>query len=77
MALTAKLTEKYQATLPKEVREALSLDKGDRVFYEVLPSGAVLIRKATPLDFEWNAALEGGLQEEWASEADDKAYRDL
>lgn len=77
MALTAKLTEKYQATFPKEVREALSIDKGDRVFYEVLPSGVVLIRKATPLDMEWSAAIEGGLEDEWSSKADDEAYRDL
>ena len=38
------LTSKGQITLPKAVREALHLDVGDRVAFEVRPDGVVELR---------------------------------
>jgi AbrB family looped-hinge helix DNA binding protein len=41
------LTSKGQVTLPKAVREALHLDAGDRVAWELRPDGAVVMRPET------------------------------
>jgi len=41
------LTSKGQITLPKAVREALHLDAGDRVAFELRPDGAVELRPET------------------------------
>ncbi len=72
----SRLTEKYQATIPAEVREVLHLKKGDRVVFEVKSAGLVVIRKALEQDIEWNKGVEEQLSE-WASANDEKAYGDL
>lgn len=46
--IESSITAKGQTTLPKAVREALSLTAGDRVRYTVL-DGEVRIRKVLPL----------------------------
>ena len=71
----SKLTSKYQATIPQEVRELLLLKKGDEVAFEI-EGGQVVIRKATPLDVEYLASVESTLSE-WNSENDEEAYKDL
>jgi AbrB family looped-hinge helix DNA binding protein len=45
----SKITAKGQTTLPKAVREALSLETGDRVRYAIL-DGEVRIRKVRPIN---------------------------
>jgi antitoxin PrlF len=72
----SKLTSKYQTTIPGPVREALGLSKGDTLAFDVADDGAVTVRKATPLDLEFSRALEP-LLSEWATEQDEKAYREL
>jgi antitoxin PrlF len=72
---TARLTSKYQATIPAKVRKALDLHAGELVAFDVQGS-EVRLRKATPLDAQFANALEGTLSE-WSSEADDEAYGDL
>lgn len=72
----AKLTSKYQATIPLEVREHLRLKAKDQIVYEILEGNGVIIRKATPLDLEYLRALNYTLNE-WDSPEDDKAYRNL
>lgn len=72
---TSKLTRKYQATIPEPVRTALGLEAGDSIAFD-LEGNTVRVRKARPVDFAFARALEGTLQE-WASAADDEAYRDL
>lgn len=67
------LTTKYQATVPKVVREALALAAGDRVEWIVTPSGEVRVHKAVPADAELHA-LEAMLAPEWASDEDEVAY---
>ena len=46
----SKLTSKYQTTVPAAVREALLLDKGDSLVFEIGEDGLVTVRKAVPLD---------------------------
>lgn len=72
----SKLTEKFQATVPAEVREVLHLDKGDAVVYEIHKDRKVILRKATRVEYEWIKGLEKTLSE-WNSENDEEAYRDL
>jgi len=43
---TATLTTKGQVTIPKDVREHLGVDTGDRLSFVVQPDGTVLV---TPL----------------------------
>ncbi len=72
----ARLTSKYQATVPKRIREALKLESGDQIFYELLPDNTVIVRKTTPLDLDYLKALEATLNE-WNSEEDEQAYKNL
>lgn len=67
------LTVKYQATIPKVVREVLALGAGDRVEFILEPSGEVRLRKALPELAELQA-LEATLAPEWESDADEIAY---
>ena len=74
--VTAKLTSKFQATIPKEVRESLKLRAKDQVIYEITDTNEVKLHKATPLDLEYLQALKYTLSE-WESDEDEKAYKDL
>lgn len=69
------VTSKGQTTLPRTVREALSLSPGDRVVYEI-EGDAVVIRKLAPLDAAYLGALQTTLSE-WSSPEDAEAYDDL
>lgn len=72
---TSKLTKKYQATIPEPVRRMLHLDAGDVIAFDI-EGNDVHIRKARPVDLAFARSLEGTLNE-WMSEADEEAYRDL
>lgn len=70
------LTSKNQTTIPAPVRQRLELSPGDKLVFDLSESGAVVLRKWTPIDLDWAQAVESTL-EEWASEEDDEAYREL
>lgn len=44
---SAKLTSKGQITVPKEVREALRLQTGDRLAFRIRDDGTVLVEPET------------------------------
>lgn len=71
----SKLTSKYQATIPRAVRDALALGAGDRIEF-IIEQDAVRVRRAAPVDAEL-PALEATLAPEWDSVRDDEAYADL
>lgn len=73
---SAKLTSKYQATVPMEIREHLHLKKGDSIVYELLPDNTVIVRKTSPLDLQYFHALNTTMNE-WESEDDEQAYKNL
>jgi len=73
---TSKLTRKYQATIPEPVRRLLHLEAGDAIVFDIGHDKDVHIRKARPVDMAFARSLESTLNE-WASEADEEAYRDL
>lgn len=70
------MTTKYQATVPRQVREVLQLTAGDRIQWLIEPSGIVRVRKA-PLPDSELGALEATLAPEWDSADDDAAYAGL
>jgi AbrB family looped-hinge helix DNA binding protein len=75
--LVSTLTTKYQATIPRAVRETLALGAGDRVEW-LISAGEVRVRRAParPAD-PYLAAIEGTLAPEWASDDDEQAYGQL
>jgi len=75
MSALSKVTSKYQATIPAEIREFLGVRQGDTVAYEIV-DGAVTLARATPLDLAYHGAVAATLTE-WDSKADDDAYRSL
>ena len=72
---TSKLTKKYQATIPEPVRRVLHLEAGDAIAFDI-NGDAIQLRKARSVDMAFAQSLEDTLTE-WASEADEEAYRDL
>ena len=72
---TSKLTKKYQATIPEPVRQLLHLVAGDEIAFDI-EDNDVHLRKASPVDLAFVQSIEGTLNE-WMSEADEEAYRDL
>ena len=76
MIAVAKITAKGQTTIPQDVRAALHVSPGDLIAWEVSADGTATVRRVQPLDVEYLRAVEGTLSE-WASEADEEAYRGL
>jgi AbrB family looped-hinge helix DNA binding protein len=74
--LTSKLTSKYQATIPKEVRSALHLEASDRIMYLIKDDNTVVITRVNPLDLEYLSSISKNLSE-WNSEEDENAFRNL
>jgi antitoxin PrlF len=66
----ARITSKSQLVLPKAVRERLGVGPGDVLVFMADESG-VRIEKAVAAEDPFATF------EEWASAADDEAYRDL
>ena len=72
---TFKLTEKYQVTIPKKVREFLHLKKGDCIEYKI-DNEKVILHKISQADNEYLKHLDS-LLVEWSSYEDEEAYNDL
>jgi AbrB family looped-hinge helix DNA binding protein len=71
----ATITAKGQVTIPKAIREALGLQQGDQVRWD-LEDGAVRMRLVKPLDLAYLRGVEAALQE-WSSPDDEEAFADL
>jgi AbrB family looped-hinge helix DNA binding protein len=75
MLPTSRITSKGQTTIPRAVRERLSLTPGDMLVYE-LDDDEVRLRKQTPLDVAYLRAVQTTLSE-WDSPEDAAAFDDL
>lgn len=71
-AHVSKLTSKAQTVIPKAVREKLGLRPGDLVRYVFEGKRVVIERAPTDLEDDPFATFT-----EWASEADEEAYKSL
>jgi AbrB family looped-hinge helix DNA binding protein len=71
----SRLTRKYQATIPADVRRALRLKQGDTVQFEI-EGDRVTLRRQRVADRAYLRSLEANLSE-WNSPYDDEAYGDL
>lgn len=72
----SRLTSKFQATVPKEIRNHLHVESGDEIVYELLADNTVVLRKKVPLDLDYLQALDS-IMNEWESEDDERAYKNL
>lgn len=72
---SSKVTEKYQATIPGNVRNFLHLKKGDRVMFKI-EQDKVVLDKLPYMDHEYLDSLSNVLIE-WSSKEDEEAYNDL
>ncbi|MCM5557573.1 AbrB/MazE/SpoVT family DNA-binding domain-containing protein [Pleomorphomonas sp. JP5] len=70
--ITGKLTAKGRTTIPLPVRQALRLREGDEISYSIEGNG-VTLRKGP----DTGAKAPFGTFNEWDSDADRTAYRDL
>jgi AbrB family looped-hinge helix DNA binding protein len=75
MYRVSRLTSKSQTTIPREVREKLSLRPGDVIVYEI-EGTEVRLRKGSPLDTSYLRALQTTLSG-WDAPEDAAAYDDL
>jgi antitoxin PrlF len=69
------VTSKCQTTIPRAVRETLSLAPGDTIVYEI-EGDSVRMRKQAALDVSYLRSLQATLSE-WESPEDAAAYDDL
>ena len=72
----SRLTSKGQITIPKAVREALSLGEGDLVVFAVADGQATLRKIAMRVEVADRDSANAQL-DEWSGAADADAYRDL
>ncbi len=75
MRVASRLTSKAQTTIPREVRDKLSLRPGDTIVYEI-EDDTVRMRKQAPMDVAYLRALQATLSE-WETPEDAAAYDDL
>ena len=71
----ATLTAKGQVTIPKAVRDALGMKRGDLVSWE-LEDESVRLRVVSAIDQVYLRGVQAGLTE-WSSDADEEAFADL
>jgi AbrB family looped-hinge helix DNA binding protein len=67
---TSRISSKGQTTLPKEIRDALSIDTGDLIQYEV-DGNIIKIRRIDAEENIWLKSVESTLEEWHGSEDDD------
>ena len=72
----SKITSKGQVTIPKKVRDSLGLEPGDFVTYEITDDSSAILRRVEPYDASFHLAVSETL-DEWGSEEDEEAFRDL
>jgi antitoxin PrlF len=75
----SRLTSKYQATVPADVRAALGVKAGDQLTWEMEADGAKVRRVEIAPDHDrWKNAtlIDSKTFGEWLSDEDEEAWRD-
>lgn len=72
----SKVTSKFQATVPADVRHALGIQAGDRLAWAVRDGVATV--RLLPRDLKgWDPLTWLSFSDEWLSPEDAEAFRDL
>jgi antitoxin PrlF len=72
----SKVTSKFQATVPADVRAALGVKAGDALAWSV-QDGVATVR-LMPKDLKgWDPLVWLSFADEWLSAEDEEAFRDL
>jgi len=71
-----KIITKYQTIIPKKIREALKINVGDTVVFNLIDVNKVLVQKASRVDQRYLKSLDLMLSE-WGSKEDDEVFDDL
>jgi AbrB family looped-hinge helix DNA binding protein len=71
----SKISIKGQITIPASIRQAMGIEPGDLIAYE-LQGKTVKLKKIDPFDAAFHSAIAETL-EEWNSPEDDEAFNDL
>lgn len=75
MDVSATITTKGQVTIPKQVRDELDLQAGDRVLFRVVDGRAVLARTPDLLDLAGSVPVPADVRDLSWSEIRDRAHR--
>jgi antitoxin PrlF len=67
---TSRISSKGQTTVPKEIRDALNIDSGDLIQYEI-DGNVIRIRRIDSEENIWLKSIESTLEEWHGSEDDD------
>jgi antitoxin PrlF len=72
----SKVTSKFQATVPADIRAALGISAGDTIAWAV-QNGTATVR-LLPKDLKgWDPLTWLSFADEWLSPEDEEAFRDL
>ena len=72
----SKVTSKFQATVPADVRAALGIKAGDAIAWTV-KDGVATVRRLPKAMHGWDAMTWLSFADEWLSPEDQAAFRDL
>ena len=73
--ITSRVTSKYQATIPGQIRDILGIGRGDSIAFSI-EDGKVTLEKVEPLDTDFLRMLDRSL-DDWNSPEDDDAFGNL
>lgn len=73
---TSCLFSNYRTTIPADVRAALGVKVGDRVAWTI-EGGIAKVSRVGTFDAEWHDAISVTFADEWLSDEDEAAFRDL
>lgn len=72
----SRVTSKFQATVPADVRAALGIKAGDSIAWAV-EDGVATVRLLPRTLRGWDPLTWAGMADEWLSAEDEEAFRDL
>lgn len=72
----SKVTSKFQATVPSDVRAALGIKAGDTIAWDV-KDGVATMRVMRRNLMSWDPLAWQSFAPEWLSPEDEEAFRDL
>ncbi|MBX3180076.1 MAG: AbrB/MazE/SpoVT family DNA-binding domain-containing protein [Candidatus Hydrogenedentes bacterium] len=76
MSCIGRISAKGETAIPLEIRTALAVQPGDLLEWEITGDGRAEVRRILPADDYYLRALSDTLNE-WASDEDELAYREL